>query len=276
MSMLQLRVGAMVALVVLLFGFVSIIWTPFPLTGLNIGAGLEDPGAAHWLGTDQLGRDVFSLLMKAILTSFVVAGVAATIGALIGIPVGLAAARLQGPAASVFLAISEFPFAFQAVVIAIAIAAAFGPGATAVMIAVGLFSVPAFARATREALVALRASDYLDAARLAGMTTMDIWRRHLVPDLARLLTALAVEVLATGVIAEALFSYIGIGTQAPAASLGLMLRDAQGFGLAKPAFLMAPGFAVLIIVIALNAAASGVRGLLDRRIAHLGMAHGVA
>jgi peptide/nickel transport system permease protein len=275
-NLLRLRIGAIAALLLLLFGFVSIVWTPFPVTGLNIGSALQDPGAGHWLGTDQLGRDVFSLLMKSILTSFVVAGVAAAIGAFIGIPIGLAAANLEGPASSILITLSEFPFAFQALVIGIVMAAAFGPGTPTVMLAAGIFSIPAFARATRDVVVALRGLDYIDAARLAGMNGTEIGRRHLIPDLSRLLIALAVEVLATAIIAEAIFSYVGIGTQAPAASLGLMLRDAQAYALSKPVFIIAPGITILIAVIALNTAAHGLRGLLDPRIAQLGTAHGVA
>jgi peptide/nickel transport system permease protein len=93
-----LRIGIVVSLVFLLLGFVSIVWTPYPVGAVDVAAALQDPGGAHWLGTDQLGRDVLSLLMKGVLTSFVVSAVGVALGALFGIPLGLAAFAWGRPA----------------------------------------------------------------------------------------------------------------------------------------------------------------------------------
>jgi len=266
----RLRAGAVVALLILLVGFISLVWTPYPIGGLDVGGALADPSGAHWFGTDQLGRDVLSLTMKGILTSFVVAAVAVAIGALIGIPLGLAAAHWGIFADRAVLGASDFIFAFPALVLAMLLGAAFGPSSVVVMVAVGVFNIAGFARVSRAGIVALNALDYTAAARLAGSSTAEIFRRHVLPALMPLLIATAVAQLAGGVLAEAALSFIGLGAQPPATSLGLVLHDAQAVALAKPALMLLPGFVLVVTVIALNLASRGIRGLLDPHLAAIG------
>jgi peptide/nickel transport system permease protein len=272
----SLRIGAVASLVFLLIGFVSIAWVPYPIEMINVGAAMQDPSPAHWLGTDHLGRDMLSMIMKGTLTSFVVAAIAVAIGALIGVPLGLAAAAWGGPAEWGILRVNDFLFAFPALIIAILITTIFGPSAVNAMIAVGIFNIPVFARVARGGALSLKTLDYIGAARLAGMGPIEIAQRHILPNIASLIIVQATIQLALGILAEASLSYVGLGTQPPATSLGLMLKDAQTYALLKPALALIPGITIILIVVALNLAGDGLRDQLDPKLRRLGGARGVA
>ena len=272
----SLRIGAIGSLLFLLLGFVSIVWTPHSIDSLNVGASLQGPGLSYWLGTDHLGRDVLSLLMKGTLTSFIVAAIAVVIGAAIGVPLGLAAAVWGGPLDWIVQKIGNFLVAFPALITAILITAVYGPSSVGVMLAVGIFNIPAFARATRDGMVALESLDYVAAARVAGMTGIEAARRHVLPSVMALLFVQAIVQLALGVLAEASFSYVGLGAQAPATSLGLMLKDAQAYASLVPGLAIVPGFAIVLMVVALNLAGDGLRRQLHPKLRHVGVSNGPA
>ncbi len=272
----SLRIGAIASLLFLLIGFASIVWVPYPVESINVGTAMQDFSPAHWLGTDHLGRDMVSMIMKGTLTSFVVAAIAVAIGAVIGVPVGLAAAAWGGPADWVVLRVNDFLFAFPALIIAILITTLFGPSAINVMIAVGIFNIPVFARVARDGALSLKNLDYVGAARLAGLGTLDIARRHSLPNIVNLIIVQATIQLALGILAEASLSYVGLGAQPPATSLGLMLKDAQTYALLKPTLALIPGITIILIVVALNLAGDGLRDLLDPKLRRLGGIRGAA
>jgi peptide/nickel transport system permease protein len=272
----SLRIGAIGSLLFLLLGFVSIVWTPHSIDSLNVGAALQGPGLFYWLGTDHLGRDVLSLLMKGTLTSFIVAAIAVVIGAVIGAPLGLAAAVWGGPVDWLVQRIGNFLVAFPALITAILITAVYGPSMIGIMLAVGVFNIAAFARATRDGMVALESLDYVAAARVAGMTGVEAARRHVLPNVVALIFVTALVQLALGVLAEASFSYVGLGAQAPATSLGLMLKDAQAYAMLVPGLAILPGLAIVLIVAALNLAADGLRNQLHPKLRHTEDADGAA
>jgi peptide/nickel transport system permease protein len=266
----SLRIGIVGTLLFVLLGFASIIWTPYPIENISVAEAMQDPSAVHWFGTDHLGRDMFSLVMKGTLTSFVVAAIAVAIGALIGVPFGLAAAAWGGPAEWAILRVNDFLFAFPALIIAILITTLFGPSAVNAMIAVGIFNIPVFARVARGGALSLKTLDYVAAARLAGMGSIEIAQRHILPNIASLIIVQATIQLAMGILAESILSYVGLGTQPPATSLGLMLKDAQTYALLKPSLALIPGITIILIVISLNLAGDGLRDLLDPRLRRIG------
>ena len=258
-----LRVGIVTSLIFLLLGFVSIVWTPYPVGAADVASAMQDPSGAHWLGTDQLGRDVLSLVMKGTLTSFVVSAVAVAIGALVGIPLGLAAAAWGSAANTAIHGVSVYLAALPTLIVAILLAALAGPSAATVMIAVGVGNIAAFALTTRDAMRTADSYGYVEAARLAGSGGLDLIRRHTLPSIVRAILAQVVGALAIGVLAEATLSYIGIGAQSPATSLGLMLHDAQSYALMKPALMLMPGLAILLIVLALKITSRGIQATLE-------------
>ncbi len=273
---LRLRVGAIGSLILLLIGFVSIVWTPWPIASFDIGSALAGPSGAHWLGADQLGRDILSLLMKGMLTSFVVSLVAVAIGALFGLPLGFAAARWPGLVARGLGGAGDFVLLFPAIVLTMLLGTAFGPSFVNVMLALGLANIPVFMRATRDALRATEPQDYVAAARLAGDGPIEIFRRHILPNIIPVLLATALAQLAFGVLAEASLSFVGLGAQPPATSLGLILRDGQGYAAQEPGLLLAPGLVLVAIVLALNAASGGVRDVLAPPLRDIGGDNGAA
>lgn len=270
----SLVIGLMAATLFALLGLVSLWWTPFPIEQISIARRFLGPVAEHWLGTDHLGRDMLSLVMRGTLTSFVVAGLGVIIGIGVGVPLGLAAVAWGGIVEWLVLRLSDITFAFPAVIVAILIAALFGPGEINAVIAIGIFNIPVFARVARGGALAIATQDYVAAARLAGLGNAAIAARHLLPNIMSLLIVQGTIQLSLGILAEAGLSYIGLGTQPPATSLGLMLRDAQSLFLIHPWLSVVPGLTIVLIVIALNIAGDGLRDAIDPRLRHEGLNHG--
>lgn len=261
-----LVIGLGASLAFALLGLISLFWTPYPIGDISVARRFAVPSAEHWLGTDQLGRDMLSLIMSGTLTSFTVGATAIIIGAGIGVPLGLAAAIYGGPVEWLVLRFSDLTFAFPSIIIAILIATLMGPGATNAIIAIAIFNIPVFAQVARGGALAIATLDYVAAARLAGLSKPAIALRHLLPNIASLIIVQATIQLSLGILAEAAFSYIGLGTQPPETSLGLMLKDAQTLFLIHPWLSVAPGLAIAIIVVALNIAGDGLRDILDPRL----------
>ena len=275
-TVMRLRIGAIVAGLLLLFGFVSIVWTPYPASSFDIGAALQGPSAAHWLGADQLGRDLLSSIMRGTLTSFIVSAVALAIGAIIGLPLGFAAARWDGPADRAIVGAGDFVLLFPALILAMLLGASIGPNFGNVMLAMGVVNIAVFMRVTRAALRAITPLDYVAAARLAGTGEIEIVRRHVLPELLPLMGAAALAQLAAGVLAEASLSFVGLGAQPPATSLGLILRDGQSYAQQAPVLLLAPGMVLIAIVVALNTASGGWRERVAPLLRRIGATDGAA
>ena len=262
----SLTIGLVAAAAFALLGLLSLVWTPYPIEQIDIGRRFLGPTAAHWLGTDHLGRDMLSLVMAGTLTSFVVAALSVVIGAGVGVPLGLAAAAWGGPVEWLVLRFSDFIFAFPAIIVAILITALFGPGAINAVIAIGGFNIPVFARVARGGAMSIATLDFVAAARLAGLGNAAIAARHLLPNILSLIIVQGTIQLSLGILSEAGLSYVGLGTQAPATSLGLMLRDAQGLFLLHPWLTLVPGLCIVLVVIALNIAGDGLRDAIDPRL----------
>lgn len=270
----QLVAGLLAAAIFALLGLVSLWWTPYPIEQIAIARRFAVPSAAHWLGTDHLGRDMLSLVMSGTLTSFLVAALGVLIGVGIGVPMGLAAVAWGGPVEWLVLRLSDLTFAFPAVIVAILIATLAGPGESNAIIAIGVFNIPVFARVARGGALSIATQDFVAAAQLAGLGPAAIALRHLLPNIMSLLIVQGTIQLSLGILAEAGLSYIGLGTQPPATSLGLMLRDSQSLFLIHPWLSIVPGLVIVLIVIALNIAGDGLRDAMDPRLKREGIAHG--
>jgi peptide/nickel transport system permease protein len=262
----SLVIGLTGTLVFVALALASLVWTPYSIATVDIPSRFLGPSSAHWLGTDFFGRDMLSLVMSGTLTSFLVAAIAIIIGLAVGVPLGLVAAAWGGPVEWLVLRLSDFLFAFPAIIIAILITAIFGPGAINAMIAVGIFNIPVFARVARGGALSLKTLDFIAAARLAGMNNWGIAIRHLLPNITSLIIVQATIQLSLGILAEAGLSYVGLGTQPPATSLGLMLKDSQSMFLLHPALTLVPGIVIVLIVICLNLAGDGLSDSLDPRL----------
>jgi peptide/nickel transport system permease protein len=262
----SLVIGVAATLVFLVVALLSLVWTPYPIAEIDIPRRFLAPSAAHWLGTDNLGRDMMSLVMAGTWTSFLVAAVAVAIGVGVGVPLGLAAAAWGGAVEWLVLRLTDFVFAFPAVIVAILITTLAGPSAVNAIVAIGIFNIPVFARVARGGALSIATLDFVAAGRLAGLGNTLIAWRHLLPNIMSLIIVQGTIQMSLGILAEAGLSYIGLGTQPPATSLGLMLKDAQSVFLIHPWLTLVPGLAIVLIVIALNIAGDGLRDAIDPRL----------
>lgn len=258
--------GALCALLAAM-ALLSLGWTPYPPAEIDIAAKLQPPSAAHWLGTDSLGRDTATQLLVGARNSIVVGVVAVAIGMLPGVALGCVAAARRGWIDEALMRAADFAFAFPALLTAILLAAIRGPGLVTSMVAIGVFNIPVFARIARGAAHAVWAREYVLAARAAGKGPARITLDHVLPNIASALVVQATISFATAILAEAALSFLGLGTQPPQPSWGRMLTEAQSliFQTWLPA--LWPGLAIMASVLGLNLMGDGLRDLLDPRLA---------
>ena len=238
---------------------VAQFWTPYDPAALSIADKLQQPNLHHWFGTDQLGRDVLSLIMAGAKNSVGVALVSVIIGMFIGVPLGLLAAARRSAVDELIMRANDLIFGFPALLLAILITAVLGPGAVNAIIAIGIFNIPVFARVTRGGALQLWTRDYCLAARVAGKSPCRISFEHILPNLAGLLVVQGTIQFSLGVIAEAGLSYVGLGAQPPTPSWGRMINEAQTLTALAPSLALFPGIAVLLFVLGLNLLGDGLR-----------------
>ncbi len=263
-------VTGMVILLTLIFcAVVSVFWSPYPVADIDIPNKLASPSAAHWLGTDSLGRDIASLLWVGSQNTLLVGLIAVGIGLSVGVPLGLLASAKRGWVEEVIMRASDFTFAFPALLSAILLTAIYGPGLVISITAIGIFNIPVFARVTRGAANAIWTRDYTLAAMAAGKSKWTITWRHVLPNMASVLIVQASVQFAIAILAEAALSYLGLGTQAPQPSWGRMLNEAQSQMFQAPWLAVYPGMAIATAVLGLNLLGDGLRDLMDPRLARL-------
>ncbi len=257
------RAGFMVGVAITAFfiaiALVAQLWTPYDPSALSIIDKLQPPSLHHWFGTDQLGRDVLSMIMAGAQNSVGVALLSVIIGVFIGVPLGLLAAARGGLPDELVMRGNDLIFAFPSLLLAILITAVFGPGAVNAIIAIGIFNIPVFARVTRGGAMQLWTRDYSLAARVAGKGPLRISFEHILPNLIGLLAVQGTIQFSLGVIAEAGLSYVGLGAQPPTPSWGRMLNEAQTLTALAPSLALFPGCAVLLFVLGLNLLGDGLR-----------------
>ncbi len=249
----------------------SLFWTPYDITALDIANKIKTPSPAHPLGTDHFGRDILSMIMVGARTSIAVALVAVGIGMGVGVPLGLAAAARKGSLLDeVIMRGNDLVFAFPSLLIAIMITAIFGASAVNAIIAIGIFNIPVFARLTRSGALSLWTRDYVLAARVAGKGAARISVEHILPNVTNLLIVQGTIQFSLGILAEAGLSYVGLGAQPPIPSWGRMLADSQTMISLSPHMAIFPGMAILLTVLGLNLMGDGLRDLLDPRLRRTG------
>lgn len=258
--------GSAMTACVILVALMAMIGTPQDPTAMNIAQKMQGPSEAHWLGTDRYGRDVLSMAMAGATVSLAVSFAAVAFGIAFGVPLGLFAAMRGGALDEAAMRISDFIFAFPALITAIMLREIFGPGALNAMLAIGIFNVPVFARVTYGAALSMQTRDFVVAARLSGKGETRIAVDHILPNILPLLIVQATIQLSLGILAEAALSYIGLGVQPPAPSWGRMLNDAQMLMAVAPRLALVPGLCIVFTVLGLNLLGDGLRDLLDPRL----------
>lgn len=262
----SLLVGGVLTAALIGMALLSLAWTPYSPTAIDIVHKLAAPSAAHLLGSDSLGRDVLSMIMAGARTSIAVSLVAVSAGAGIGIPLGCLAAARGGWIDQAVMRTTDLAFAFPALLTAVMITALAGPGASNAAIAIGIFNIPVFTRVARGAALVIWQRDFVMAARAVGKTRFAIAAQDVLPNIGAVLLVQMTIQFALGIIADAGLSYVGLGTQPPQPSWGRMLNDAQTYIFRAPLLAIFPGAAITLAVLGLNLLGDGLRDRLDPRL----------
>ena len=257
-----MRFGAAILALLVVAALLSLVWTPFPPTALDIPHRLLPPDAAHPFGRDAYGRDVASLLLAGARETLATSVGAVALGMALGVPAGIWAAR-GGFAEAVLMRGADLVFAFPALLVAVMLTAAVGPGVGVAVVAIGVFTAGVFARVARNAAGSVWGREYVAAARVCGRGTLAIAIRHVLPNVAGILVVQAALQLGLAIVADAGLSYVGLGAQPPTPSWGRMLNDAQTYVWQAPWLAIVPGLAIATTVFGLTLLGDGLRDALD-------------
>jgi peptide/nickel transport system permease protein len=244
----------------------SFVWTPHDPTLVNSSARLQKPSLEYWFGTDKFGRDVFSQILVGSRTTLFVGFVAVGLAALIGVPLGVLAGMAPRWFGELLMRCNDLLLAFPALLLAIMFAAVYGASTFVAMIAIGIATVPNFARLIRSGTLQVMKTEYVTAARAAGRSSFAVGLRHVLPNVSSLVTVQASVGFAIAVLAEAALSFLGFGTPPPTPSWGRMLQESQELLWSAPRLAIFPGVAIALAVLGFNLLGDGLRDRFDPKL----------
>ena len=253
---------AIIAAFIALAVFAPLV-APYDPLATSWGAIRKPPNIEHWFGTDDIGRDVASRVIFGARASLLAGVVSVLISLSIGIPVGLIAGYAGGKVDMLISRVTDAVLACPFLILAIALAAFLGPSLTNAMIAIGISATPVFVRLTRGQTLAIKAEDFVLAARAIGNPPWRIALRHVLPNAVPALIVQATLAIAAAVIAEASLSFLGLGQQPPAPSWGSMLNTAKNYIDNAPWMAIWPGLSIFLLVLSFNLVGDGLRDALD-------------
>lgn len=262
----SLIVGLAIIGTIVVVALISFVWTPYDPTNVVAEDRLLDPTGAHPLGTDKFGRDVLSQLMWGARTTLFVGIVAVGVAGLLGTPLGILAGMAPRWADELVMRANDLLLGFPALLLAIMFGAVFGASTLTAMLAIGIATIPAFARIARGGTLQVMSSEYALAARAAGRTRLAIAVRHVLPNIAPLLIVQSSVAFGIAVLAEAALSFLGFGTKPPTPSWGRMLQESQELLATKPLLSLWPGLAIALAVLGFNLLGDGLRDRFDPRL----------
>jgi peptide/nickel transport system permease protein len=257
--------GLIIIVLFVLIAVLAPLIVPYDPTQQSWTSIRQPPSLAHWFGTDESGRDLFSRVVFGARASLLAGVVSISIALGLGVPIGLLAGYGGKWIDAVIGRITDAMLAIPFLILAIALAAFLGPSLQNAMIAIGLTATPIFVRLTRGQVMAVKVEDYVEAARAVGNPPVRIAVKHILPNVMPALIVQATISIATAIIAEASLSFLGLGQQPPAPSWGSMLNTAQRFLTNAPWMAVWPGLAIFLAVLSFNVLGDGLRDALDPR-----------
>ncbi|MBU2515397.1 ABC transporter permease [bacterium] len=259
-------IGLILVVMVLLFAILPPMVLPFDPNEMDIRNAMATPSGDHWLGTDQYGRDTLTRLAYGARISLKVGLMATGIALFIGVVVGSAAGYVGQKTDTVIMRFLDALMAFPGILLAIALVGVLGPGLLSLIVAIGIVSIPRFARLTRASVLQKKNLEYVLAARALGRPGWQILLSDVLPNC---LSPLIVQITLTlpgAILGEAALSFLGLGTPPPAPSWGRMLNEARGFMEISPEQAVFPGLAIFIVVLGFNLLGDGLRDVLDPKL----------
>ena len=239
---------------------------PYDPLKQDLRASLLSPSPAHFFGTDVHGRDIFSRVLYGAAISLRIGALGTLMGTTIGVTLGLAGGFYGGFIDNLIMRVMDVLLAFPGLLLAIAIVAVIGPGLENVIIAVGVFSVPEFARVVRGSILATKHQEFVVAAQVVGARDSRIMVQHLLPNVLAPILVLATLRIATAILTAASLSFLGLGAQPPTPEWGAMLSDGREYMVLATHVATFPGLAILLTVLGFNLLGDGLRDALDPRM----------
>lgn len=261
------RIGASLIGLALLAGLTAQIGTPYDPLALDFGARLAPPSCAHWLGTDQFGRDVLSRLLAAASVSITVSVLTVTLAMTIGVTVGALSGYYGGWPDRIVMTIVDAFMSLPGLLLALGLMAAIGQSKWGVILALGLAYAPSVTRVVRGIAFSLRAREYVEASRAMGNGDLFTIVRHVIPNCIGPLTVLATAFFALAILAESALSFLGLGVPPPYPSWGGMLADSRSYFTFAPWLAIFPGLAISITLLGVNLFGDALRDRFDPRMA---------
>jgi peptide/nickel transport system permease protein len=261
-----LAVGAALVALVVLAAVVSFIWTPYDPVQAYPTQRLQGASPAHLMGTDRYGRDLFSGILYGARITLLVGLIAVGIALVVGTPLGILAGMRRGATEEITMRAADILLAFPALLVAIMFGAVFGASTATAMLAIGIGSIPGFARVARSGTLQVMTTEYVLAAKASSQSPLRIARRHVLPNIAGMVVVQCSVTFAIAVLAEAALSFLGLGTPPPVPSWGRMLQESQQFLGTYPMLAVWPGAAVAVAVLGFNLLGDGLRDKFDPKL----------
>jgi peptide/nickel transport system permease protein len=258
-----LSIGGLLVGLVVLAALAAPVIAPYSPYDLDVAMMLRPPSPTHWLGTDEVGRDVLSRTIYAARISVEVAMVAVSVGLIGGTLIGMLAAYFGGIIDLMLMRLMELLFSFPAILLAVILMASLGTSIFNAMIAIGIIFIPGFARLARASTMDVLRQQYIEAARTIGMGDMRIIFREILPNILAPSLVEAAVAFAYAVLLESALSFLGLGAQPPEPSWGNMLSTGRGFMAQDPWLGIVPGLAMFICVLGFNLLGDGLRDFFD-------------
>ncbi|MBR1780117.1 MAG: ABC transporter permease [Oscillospiraceae bacterium] len=252
-------IGGAISAVMTLLVVISFFWTPYSPTAVDASAKMQPPSAAHLLGTDNVGRDIFSRVLQGAGTSFVIAICVVLIGCFFGVLIGALCGYYGGVADAILTRICDSITAFPAILLALVIVSIIGGGAFNIVLALGILFIPSFARIVRSEFARVRSQNYIQAARLMGAGDARIIFRHILPNTIPVLLPAVTIGFNNAILSEASMSFLGIGIMPPQASLGSMMNDAQTYLRNAPWYAISTGVTIALLILGFSLLSEGLQ-----------------
>ena len=251
--------GTVIMGMVLLMIIVGFFWMPYEPTKMNAHEKLQGISLRHIMGTDNMGRDVFSRVMYGSRVTLLIATCTIIIGAGVGTIIGALTGYYGGMVDEVAMRIIDALFAFPSILLALVIVSVCGVGWVQLVISLGIAFVPSFSRIVRGEVLRCKNMDYVENARLQGVSNIRMIFVHILPNMKGVMASSILIGFNNAVLAEAGLSYLGVGSQPPYASLGRMLSDAQQYMFTNPSYVLCPGVVIVLMVLGFAFLGEGIR-----------------
>ncbi len=250
--------GLIITGLILFMTILGLFWTPYEPTAMNAAEKLKGISLRHPMGTDNMGRDVLSRVMYGSRITLLIATGTVLIGATVGTGIGAVTGYFGGMMDEIVMRVIDALFAFPSILLALVIVSVFGTGWVQLLVSLGIAFVPSFSRIVRGEVLRCRNMDYVENARLQGVSDVRMIFVHILPNIKGVMASAVLIGFNNAVLAEAGLSYLGVGSQPPYASLGKMLSDAQQYMFTRPSYVLCPGIVIVLMVLGFSFLGEGI------------------